>query len=75
MSKLKTLTIPDHHKVEAKRTLNDAIDEEPDTAIVLLFWKDRGQFKIKCSTVPDRLQLLGALREAEAHIIERGYQS
>lgn len=73
MSKLKSLTIPDHHKVEAKRTLNEVIDEEPDTVIVLAFWKDRGQFKIKCSTVPDRLQLLGALREAEAHVIERGY--
>ena len=75
MSKLKSLTITDHHKVEAKRTLNEAIDEEPDTAIVLLFWKDRGQFKIKCSTVPDRLQLLGALEEAKAHVIERGYQA
>jgi hypothetical protein len=75
MSKLKSLTIPDHHKEEAKRTLNDAIDEEPDTVIVLCFWKDRGEFKIKCSTVPDRLQLLGALREAEAHVIERGYRA
>lgn len=73
MSKLKTLTIPDHHKVEAKATLNEAIDEAPDTAIVLLFWKDKGQFKIKCSTVPDRLMLLGALEEAKMHVIERGY--
>ena len=75
MSKLKTLTIPDHHKVQAKALLNEAIDEEPDTAIVLLFWKDRGQFKIKCSAVPDRLMLLGALEEAKAHVIDRGYQS
>jgi hypothetical protein len=74
MSKLKALTIPDHHKVEAKRTLNEAIDEEPDTVIVLSLWKDRGQFKIKCSTIPDRLQLIGALEEAKMHVIERGYQ-
>ena len=39
MSKLKTLTIPGHHKVEAKRTLNEAIDEEPDTAMHVI---DRG---------------------------------
>ena len=73
MSKLKTLTIPDHHKVQAKITLNEAIDEEPDSVIVLCFWKDRGQFKIKCSTVPDRLMLIGALEEAKNKIIVDGY--
>jgi len=73
MSKLKTATIPNHHKVQAKLTLSEAIDEEPDSVIVLCFWKDRGQFKIKASTVPDRLQLIGALEEAKMHIIERGY--
>ena len=50
MSKLKTATIPDHHKVQAKALLNEAIDEAPDTVIVLCFWKDKGQFKIKTST-------------------------
>lgn len=29
MSKLKTATVPDYHKVQAKITLNEAIDEEP----------------------------------------------
>ena len=73
MSKLKTATIPDHHKVQAKALLDEAIDEEPDTVIVMCFWKDRGQFKIKCSTVPDRLMLIGALEEAKNKIIVDGY--
>ena len=75
MSKLKTLTIPDHHKVQAKITLNEAIDEEPDTVIVLCFWKDKGQFKIKASTTQDRLQLIGALEEAKNHVLVTGYAS
>ena len=63
MSKLKSLTF-DEYKVNAKVTLNDAIDEEPDAVIVLLFHRGTGQFKIKCSKVENRLELLGALREA-----------
>lgn len=73
MSKLKSLTIPNHHKVNAKAVLNEAIDEQPDTVIVLCFWYDRGQFTIKTSSVPDRLTLIGALEEAKAKIITDGY--
>jgi hypothetical protein len=73
MSKLKTATIPDHHKVQAKIILDEAIDEQPDSVIVLCFWKDKGQFKIKTSTVPDRLMLIGALEEAKDKIIKDGY--
>lgn len=73
MSKLKTATIPDHHKVQAKITLDEAIDEQPDSVIVLCFWKDKGQFKIKTSTVPNRLMLIGALEEAKGKIITDGY--
>jgi hypothetical protein len=73
MSKLKTATIPDHHKVQAKATLNEAIDEEPDTVIVLSFWKDRGQFKIKTSTTTDRLVIIGALEEAKLKFQMDGY--
>lgn len=73
MSKLKTLTIPDHHKVQAKAVLNEAADEQPDSVIVLCFWKDRGQFKIKSSTMPDRLMMIGALEEAKNHVIMKGY--
>jgi len=75
MSKLKTLTIPNHHKVNAKAVLNEAIDEEPDTAIVLSFWYDKGQFKIKTSSTPDRLALIGMLEEAKAKVISDGYAS
>ena len=73
MSKLKSITIPTQYKVDAKAVLNEAIDEEPDTAIVLCFWKDRGQFKIKTSMVPDRLMLIGALEEAKNKLITDGY--
>ena len=75
MSKLKTATIPDHHKVQAKITLNETIDEEPDSVIVLCFWKDRGQFKIKTSTASDRLVVIGALEEAKNKFIMDGYAS
>lgn len=73
MSKLKTATIPDHHKVQATATLNEAIDESPDTVIVLCFWKDRGQFKIKTSTATDRLVIIGALEEAKLKFQMDGY--
>lgn len=73
MSKLKSLTIPDHHKVQARRMLTEAIDEEPDTVIVLCFWKDRGHFRIKSSTAADRLVIIGALEEAKNKFITDGY--
>ncbi len=73
MSKLKTATIPDHHKVQANIILNEAIDEQPDTVIVLCFWKDKGQFKIKSSTASDRLMVIGALEEAKSKFILDGY--
>jgi hypothetical protein len=72
MSKLKSLTF-DEYKVAAKQTLDDARDEEPDAVIVLMFHRGSGQFKIKCSKVENRLELLGALREAEQHVLVNGY--
>jgi hypothetical protein len=75
VSKLKTATIPNKHKVNAKIVLNEAIDEEPDTAIVLCFWYDKGQFTIKTSSTPDRLTLIGLLEEAKAKVISDGYAS
>jgi hypothetical protein len=74
MSKLKSLTF-DEYKVAAKATLNEAIDEEPDAVIVLLFQRGTGQFKIKCSKIEDRLALIGALEEAKNHVIVNGYAS
>ena len=74
MSRLKSITFDDY-KVDAKRTLNEAIDEEPDAVIVLLFHRGSGQFRIKCSKVESRLELIGALREAENHVLVNGYAS
>lgn len=73
MTRLQPVAINDHHKEQAAALLHEAIDENPDTVIVLCFWKDRGQFKIKVSTVPDRLMLIGALEEAKNKIITDGY--
>jgi len=67
MSKLKSLTF-DEYKVAAKATLNEAADEEPDAVIVLMFHRGTGQFKIKCSKVENRLELVGALEEAKNHV-------
>lgn len=72
MSRLKSLTF-DTYKVAAKQTLDEAKDEEPDAVIVLMFHRGSGQFKIKCSKIESRLELLGALREAEQHILVNGY--
>lgn len=73
MAKIKPVEITNHYKEQAAIILHDALDENPDTVVVLCFWKDRGQFKIKTSAVPDRLQLIGALEEAKAKIITDGY--
>ncbi|NBW22547.1 MAG: hypothetical protein EBR82_82835 [Caulobacteraceae bacterium] len=73
MSKLKIATIPDHHKVQARATLNEAIDESPDTVIVLCFWKDGRQLKIKTSSTSDRLVIIGALEEAKLKFQMDGY--
>ena len=62
-------------KEAAQEALQDVMNENPDTVIILSFWKDRGQFKIKTSMVPDRLMLIGALEEAKAKVISDGYAS
>lgn len=72
MSKIKSLTF-DTYKVAAKATLNEAIDDAPDSVIVLLFHRGTGQFKIKCSKVEARLELVGALEEAKNHVLVTGY--
>lgn len=73
MSVIKPVDISDHHKNQAAITLHDALAEDPDTVIVMSFWRDRGQFTIKTSTIPDRLQLIGALEEAKNKVITDGY--
>ena len=42
MTKLQPVAITDKYKEAAAEMLYEAIDENPDTAIIVLFWKDRG---------------------------------
>jgi hypothetical protein len=72
---MKAIKISNHHKEQSAAILNEALEEEPDTVIVLCFWKDSSQFKIKVSTTPDRLTLIGALEEAKNKVITDGYVS
>jgi hypothetical protein len=75
MSKLQPVAISDTYKQAAAEMLHEALDENPDSVIVMLFWKDRGQFKIKVSQIPDRLMLIGAIEEAKNKVITDGYAS
>jgi len=75
MSKITAVQISDKYKEAAAEILHEALDENPDTAIVILFWKDRGQFKIKTSATQDRLQLIGAMTEALHKLVMDGYAS
>jgi hypothetical protein len=73
MTKIQPVAISDKYKTDAAEILHEALDENADTVIVLCFWRDRGQFKIKTSAIPDRLTLIGALEEAKNKIITDGY--
>ncbi len=75
MANIKPVDIPNQYREAAQEALQDVMDENPDTVIILSFWKDRGQFKIKTSMVPDRLMLIGAIEEAKAKVISDGYAS
>lgn len=75
MAKLEPVTISDKYKEAAAEILHESIDEKPDTAIILLFWKDRGKLTIKTSPAQDRLQLIGALTEALHKLVRDGYAS
>ena len=75
MSALKPIDIPNQYREDAHQVLQEAMDENPDTVVVLLFWKARSQFMIKTSMQQDRLSLIGAIEEAKAKIIKDGYAS
>ena len=72
MTKLQPVATSDKYKEAAAEMLYEALDENPDTAIIILFWKDRGQFKIKTSVTQDRLKLIGALTEALHKVVRDG---
>ena len=75
MANIKPVDIPNQYREAAQEALQDVMDENPDTVIILSFWKDRGQFKIKTSATQDRLQLIGALTEALHKVVNDGYTS
>ena len=75
MSALKPVDIPNQYKESAQEVLQEAMDENPDTVVVMLFWKARNQFMIKTSMQQDRLSLIGAIEEAKAKVISDGYAS
>lgn len=73
MTKIQPVAISDKYKTDAAKMLHETLDENPDTVIVLCFWRDRGQFTIKTSAIPDRLALIGAIEEAKNKVITDGY--
>jgi hypothetical protein len=75
MANIKPVDIPNQYRESAQETLQEAMDENPDTVILLMFWKASNQFMIKTSMVQDRLSLIGAIEEAKAKIIKDGYTS
>lgn len=71
MSKLHSIT-SDQYKIDAHEILRETIEKDPDTVIVLAFWKSTKEFIIKSSAVKDRLTLVGALEEAKHHLLMKG---
>lgn len=65
-------SIEELSQAEAKALLLEAVEEEFDSVIVLGFRHSAHQFSIKSSKCHERLTLLGALREAEHHMINGG---
>ena len=75
MANIKPVDIPNQYRESAQETLQEAMDQNPDTVILLMFWKASNQFMIKTSMQQDRLSLIGAIEEAKAKIIMDGYAS
>jgi len=68
----KIQSIEEKNKADAKAMLIEASEQGFDSVIVLGFMHKKHQFSIKSSSVHERLELLGALREAEHHLIMNG---
>lgn len=65
-------SIEQENREDAKQLLQEAIEQEYDSVIVLGFRHKAHQFSIRSSKIHQRLELLGALREAEHHVINGG---
>ena len=72
--KIVDLTPRDNYKEAAERLLDECVEEQFDTVIVLGFYNEKKAFKIKCSPMHDRIYILGALAEAQAHVLEQGFK-
>ena len=68
----KIQSIEEKNKADAKAMLIEASEQGFDAVIVLGFMRKKHLFSIKSSSVHERLELLGALREAEHHLIMNG---
>jgi hypothetical protein len=73
MTNLRKLEIHDEYKESVKEVLKEAMVDEPDSVIVMTFFKEKGIFKIKTSGIPDRLRLIGSMEEAKNKIMLDGY--
>ena len=73
MTNLRKLEIHDEYKESVKEVLKEAMVDEPDSVIVMTFFKEKGIFKIKTSGIPDRLRLIGAMEETKNKIMLDGY--
>lgn len=65
-------SIEEINKADAKALLLEAAEAGFDSVVVLGFNHKAHQFSIKSSKCHERLELLGALREAEHHLIAAG---
>jgi len=67
-------SIEEVNREDAVALLNEAINAEYDSDVILGFRHKSHEFSIKSSKVHNRLELLGAMREAEHHLINSGVQ-
>jgi len=65
-------SIEEENREDAAALLNEFIRDEYDSVIILGFRHKKHEFTIKSSRVHNRLELLGAMREAEHHLITSG---
>jgi len=65
-------SIEEENREDAVALLNEAISASYDSVIILGFRHKSHEFSIKSSRVHNRLELLGAMQEAEHHLVNSG---
>jgi len=66
-------SLEEENREDAVALLNEAISANYDSVIILGFRHKSHEFSIKSSKVHNRLELLGAMQEAEHHLIWNGF--